>query len=111
MFKLFVEYFCTDASFTKVVRSHAIDFCEIPEDAFSYRFVEKLIEQDSETVVYTSDTIYLGRIYSIEEALREFPEDSMILKNFAKIQLFNPLIRTRTGYWLPYKDGDTVIEI
>lgn len=84
----------------------------VPERALGYCFYdqEQIVTDDGELLIgkrknYSGFT-YFGQAHTLEEFKQRFPETFFHIRNDNWIGA----VETRGGYWLPLKDGDTVIE-
>lgn len=99
---------------THEVNTRDVSKLEVPKDAFGFRFFDILsvvVDADGREVKLTSEQInispmhyYGGKIYTIAELKREFPNNDIKGNGYKKV------IHCRTGNWQLFEETDIFIE-
>lgn len=90
------------------------DLVTVPEHAFAYRFFdqEQAVVNDellTGSRKNYSGTTYFGKVYTLEEVERLFPQYTTLIRNM-KCNGYMKVVHTRAGNWQPFTDEDTIIE-
>lgn len=86
----------------------------VPNEAFAYRFydqVQAVVDGEllkGERKNYSGYT-YFGKVYTLEEVKKEFPNLTNLISDMEGYGWFR-VVRSRRGDWRPLAKGDTVIE-
>lgn len=118
MLKHFVEFSYPGIFFSEYsheeIAERKPELVTVPKEAFAYRFfdqVQTVVDGEpltGERKNYSRYT-YFGKVYTLEEVKKEFPEYTTLISNM-ECNGWNRVVRTRKGNWQPLEEGDTVIE-
>jgi hypothetical protein len=121
--KTYIEFlypgsFVAESS-TKEVKTREVSKVKVPKSAFGFKFFDILsvvVDADSRKVQLTSERInmspmhyYGGKLYTLAEVEREFPQNDTLVQNM-KGNGWGKVIRCRTGNWQPFEDVDVFVE-
>lgn len=126
IFKHFVEFLCLEyhEQYICGVKSQEVkerdpNKIEIPSDAFCFWFYDKIVGHaiaDGNTIPIASEDFnksvryfYGGRVFSIEEIEKMFPENRTLI-NVAQMNHYKRMIQCRNGNWQSFGDNDILIE-
>lgn len=118
--KTYVEFLSPGSIFNegsaKEVKTRDVSKLKVPKNAFGFKFFDILsvvVDADGKKVKLTSEQInespthyYGGKIYTIAELKREFPD---IVSNFED-NGYKKAIHCRTGNWQPFEKTDVYVK-
>lgn len=106
-------------SSTHEVESREVSKVKVPKNAFGFKFFDILsvvVDADGKKVQLTSEHInvspmhyYGGKLYTVAELKREFPNERTLIGNIEG-NGYKKAVRCRTGNWQPFEDTDVFVE-
>lgn len=121
--KTYVEFLYPGVMFsessTHEVESREVSKVKVPKNAFGFKFFDILsvvVDADGKEVQLTSEHInvspmhyYGGKLYTVAELKREFPNEHTLIGN-VEGNGYNKAVRCRTGNWQLFEDTDVFVE-
>jgi uncharacterized protein (UPF0128 family) len=121
--KTYVEFLYPGSFFSessaKEVKTRDVSKLKVPKNAFGFKFFDILsvvVDADGKKVKLTSEQInvspmhyYGGKIYTVAELKREFPNNDILISNIEG-NGYKKAIRCRTGNWQPFEETDIFVE-
>jgi hypothetical protein len=107
-------------SSTQEVNTRDLSKVKVPKNTFGFKFFDILsvvVDADGKKVPLTSERTnvspvhyYGGKIYTVAELKREFPNDDILIGNIEG-NGYKKAIRCRTGDWRPFKETDILVSV
>jgi hypothetical protein len=114
---LYLGSFFNESS-TQEVKTRDVSKVKVPKNAFGFKFFDILsvvVDADGKKVQLTSERInvspmhyYGGKLYTVAEIKREFPNEHTLIRNIEGN--YPKAIRCRTGNWQPFRKADVFVE-
>ena len=121
--KTYIEFLYPGSFFsessTQEVKTRDVSKVKVPKNAFGFKFFDILsvvVDTDGKKVKLTSERInvspkhyYGGKLYTVAELKREFPNERILISNIEG-NGYPKAIRCRTGNWQPFEKTDVFVE-
>lgn len=115
---LYPGSFFSESSTAKVT-SRDTSKLKVPKNAFGFKFFDILsvvVDADGKQVELTSERLnlsplhyYGGKLYTVAELKRDFPNNSTLISN-VEGNGYAKAIKCRTGNWQPFDKTDVFVE-
>ncbi|MEK7631382.1 MAG: hypothetical protein AAB445_00740 [Patescibacteria group bacterium] len=121
--KTYIEFlypgvFLNESS-TQEIKTRDVSRVKVPKNAYCFKFFDILslaVKTEGEEVLLTSERInvsprhyYGGKLYTIAELKREFPNERVLIGNIEG-NGYKQAIRCRTGNWQTFTETDILIK-
>ena len=121
--KTYIEFLYPGSFFressTQEVKTRDVSKVKVPKNAFGFKFFDILsvvVDADGKQVELTSERInvspmhyYGGKVYTVAELKREFPNDRTFISN-VEGNGYKKAIHCRTGNLRPFGETDIFVE-
>ena len=121
--KTYIEFLYPGSFFsessTQKVKTRDVSRVKVPKNAFGFKFFDILsvvVDADGKKSQLTSERInvspmhyYGGKLYTVAELKREFPNEHTLISNIEG-NGYPKAIRCRTGNWQPFEKTDVFVE-
>ena len=121
--KTYIEFLYPGSFFnessTQKVKTRDVSKVKVPKNAFGFKFFDILsvvVDTDGKKVQLTSEQTnvspmyyYGGKLYTVAELKREFPNNYILVSNIEG-NGYKKAILCRTGNWQPFRKTDIFVE-